>query len=173
MMKLIISGFLLLSVFLFPSKSIRKEKIVGKVQSGDIVFRLGHGFISESMRKFSLKDPRYSHAGIVSIEEGRAIIYHLIGGESSVSVIRKESLENFCSPEEAASFAVYRAALTNAQINLVDSLNRHYYKAKLPYDSRFDFSTDSALYCTEYVYKVLSYACGKDILISSSTLSVQ
>ena len=154
MMKLIISGFLLLSVFLFPSKSIRKEKIVGKVQSGDIVFRLGHGFISESMRKFSLKDPRYSHAGIVSIEEGRAIIYHLIGGESSVSVIRKESLENFCSPEEAASFAVYRAALTNAQINLVDSLNRHYYKAKLPYDSRFDFSTDSALYCTEYVYKV-------------------
>jgi hypothetical protein len=144
-----------------------------KVLPGDIVFRLGHGFISESMRKFSLKDPRYSHAGIIGIEKGRAIVYHLLGGESSLSVIRKESLQDFCSPEEAASFAVYRTALTNEQVNLVDSLNHYYFKTKLPYDSRFDLSTDSAMYCTEYVYKVLSHVCGKNILISSSILSGQ
>src|SRR5262249_31696313 len=63
------------------------------IQSGDIVFRLGHGFVSECMKKFSLHDPRYSHAGIISVEKGRAVVYHLLGGESSQTVMQKESLE--------------------------------------------------------------------------------
>jgi hypothetical protein len=166
------------SVMLFSSsrfvncieKAAPKE--FDKVQIGDIVFRLGHGFISESMRKLSLKDPKYSHAGIISMENGKAVVYHLLGGESSASIIQKELLENFCSPAEAASFAVYRPSLNQAQIKSVDSLNQFYFRTKLKYDSRFDLTTDSAMYCTEYVYKVLNRATGKNnILISSSMLS--
>ena len=141
------------------------------VHSGDIVFRLGHGFMSEALRKFSLKDPRYSHTGVISIENGEPVVYHLLGGESSVSVIQKESLKNFCSKAEAASFAVYRAALSETQIKSLDSLNHFYFRTKLRYDSQFDLTTDSAMYCTEYVYKALSKVSEKNILISSSILS--
>ena len=143
----------------------------GIVQSGDIVFRLGHGFMSESLRKFSLKDSRYSHAGMISVENGRPVVYHLLGGESSASVIKRESLENFWSKDEAASFAVYRTSLSEARKKSVDSLNQYYFGIKLPYDSRFDLTTDSAMYCTEYVYKVLSKATEGNIFISSSILS--
>lgn len=166
-----------LTLFSFSGFVNRTEKTtlppeLVNVQTGDIVFRLGHGFISESLRKFSLKDPRYSHAGIISIENGKAVVYHLLGGESSVSVIRKESLEKFCSRSEAASFAVYRASLSQAQKKSIDSLNQFYFRTRLRYDSQFDFTTDSAMYCTEYVYKVITEAIGKNnILISSSMLS--
>jgi hypothetical protein len=158
------------------SKRIQEEKInnffrADAVRSGDVVFRLGHGFISESMRKLSLKDPRYSHAGIISIENGLPIVYHLLGGEASASVIKKEQLKNFCSAGEAKSFAVYRASLSDAQKKSVDSLNKFYFRIQLPYDNRFDLTTDSAMYCTEYVYKVLSKATKENILISSSILS--
>jgi hypothetical protein len=170
--------FCVLSMTLFFSAGFvnRAEKMalppeLSKVQSGDIVFRLGHGFISESMRKFSLTDPRYSHAGIIGVENGRAFVYHLLGGESSASVIQKESLEKFCSRNEAASFAVYRASLSQAQKKSVDSLNQFYFRTKLKYDSQFDLTTDSAMYCTEYVYKVLATITANKILISSSILS--
>lgn len=142
-----------------------------QVESGDIVFRLGYGFISESLKKFSLKDPRYSHAGIISVENGKPFVYHLLGGESSISVMRRESFEDFCSSSRAACFAVYRASLNSAQKKYIDSLNRYYFRIRLPYDSQFDLATDSAMYCTEYVYKVLSRAEGNNILISSSMLS--
>lgn len=157
---------------------VKKKEVIGEihvpfahVQSGDIVFRLGHGFMSEALRKFSLKDPRYSHTGIISMENGEPFVYHLLGGESSVSVIQKESLEKFCSKTEAASFAVYRASLTEAERKTIDTLNHFYFRTKLRYDSQFDLTTDSAMYCTEYVYKVLSKVSEKNILISSSILS--
>lgn len=149
-------------------KNLLKEN---PVQTGDVVFRLGHGFISESMRKFSLKDPRYSHAGIISLENGKPLVYHLLGGETSVSVLKKEPLNKFCSEAVAASFAVYRASLTDVQKKSIDSLNRYYFRIQLPYDSRFELTTDAAMYCTEYVYKILSEVGGKNILISSSMLS--
>ena len=98
-------------------KPVQPPELIN-VQTGDIVFRLGHGFISESMRKFSLKDPRYSHAGIISIENGKPVVYHLLGGESSTTTIQKESLEKFCSHTEAASFAVYRTSLSLSLIHI-------------------------------------------------------
>ena len=167
---------LLPALFFSPAFVNHKKKQaprleVNRVQSGDIVFRLGHGFISESMRKFSLKDARYSHTGIISMENGKPVVYHLLGGESSAAVIQKEPLEKFCSRNEAASFAVYRTSLNQAQKKSIDSLNQFYFHAKLEYDSQFDLTTDSAMYCTEYVYKVLSKATASKILISSSMLS--
>lgn len=152
-------------------KAEQVNNLLNNVQSGDIVFRLGHGFISESMRRFSLKDSRYSHTGIIGIENGKQVVYHLLGGESSVTVMQKESLDKFCSKNEAASFAVYRVSLNEAQKKSIDSLNQYYFRIKLPYDNRFDLAADSAMYCTEYVSKILSKVSGKNILISSSILS--
>ena len=142
-----------------------------KILSGDIIFRLGHGFISEALRTLSQRDQHYSHAGIISVENGMPYVYHLIGGESEASTIRREKLEDFCKPENAKSFAVYRILSDDLQRNIIDSLNHYYYHCTLPFDNRFDMNTDSAMYCTEYVYKVISQANDHNILITSSVLS--
>jgi len=163
----------------FPSKKKDSEyspvlnEIIGesKILSGDIVFRLGYGFVSETLCKLSQKDQSYSHAGIISIENGRPIVYHLIGGESEATHLRRESLEKFCNPTNAQSFALYRILLDDSQRKKVDSLNHYYYHCALPFDNQFDLNSDSAMYCTEFVYKILSNSTDGNFLITSSILS--
>lgn len=143
----------------------------GKIYSGDIVLRLGHGYISETLKSISQKDRQYSHAGIISVESGVPYVYHLIGSESDASTLRREMLTDFCSPSAAQSYALYHILLNDSQKNTVDSLNHYYYHCALPFDRRFDMETDSAMYCTEYVYKILSRASGGKFLVTSSELS--
>ncbi|MBK5286084.1 MAG: hypothetical protein JJE25_11850 [Bacteroidia bacterium] len=149
------------------------NQIVGnkKILSGDIVFRLGHGFVSETLRKLSQKDQSYSHAGIISIEDGRPMVYHLIGGEYEATTLRRESLDKFCEPISAQSFALYRILLNDSQRRKVDSLNHYYYHCALPFDNQFDLTTDSTMYCTEFVYKILSRSGEGKFSITSSMLS--
>ncbi|HLG35333.1 MAG TPA: hypothetical protein VI757_10665 [Bacteroidia bacterium] len=142
-----------------------------KIFSGDIVFRLGHGYISETLKSISRRDKRYSHAGIISIEHGVPYVYHLIGSESDAATLRKEMLTDFCLPSAAQSYSLYHITLNNLQKEAVDSLNHYYYHCALPFDKRFDMDTDSAMYCTEYVYKILFRASGGDFLVTSSELS--
>ena len=142
-----------------------------KICSGDIIFRLGHGYISETLKNISQKEQRYSHAGIISVEDGAPYVYHLIGSESDAETLRRETLNGFCKPSSAQSFALYHILLNVSQQHSVDSLNHYYYHCALPFDRRFDMDTDSAMYCTEYVYKILSRASGGNFLVTSSELS--
>ena len=158
-------------IALGPSYPLSEIISSHKILSGDIVFRLGHGFMSETLRTLSQKDPHYSHAGIISIENGVPYVYHLIGSESDSTTLRRESLDDFCKPRSAQSFAVYRILSEDLQRQTVDSLNQYYYHCALPFDRRFDMETDSAMYCTEYVWKILSRASGGNFLVTSSELS--
>jgi hypothetical protein len=185
-MKLFLTGTLLLTglvLTLWHNRSSEHEKTLQvsasiskiisshKILSGDVVFRLGHGFISETLRSLSQKDQRYSHAGVISIENGTPYVYHLIGSESDSTTLRKESLDDFCKPTSAQSFAVYQILSKELQRSTIDSLNQYYYHCALPFDRRFDMETDSAMYCTEYVYKILFRASGGYFLVTSSELS--
>lgn len=142
-----------------------------KIYSGDIVFRLGHGYISETLKNISQKDKRYSHAGIISIEKGMPYVYHLIGSESDITTLRRDLLTDFCLPSASQSYALYHTLLDDSQRMTADSLNHYYYHCALPFDRRFDMETDSAMYCTEYVYKILHRASRGEFLITSSELS--
>lgn len=156
-----------------PGKPDELSEIIssGKIRSGDVVFRLGHGYISETLKNISQKDKRYSHAGIISMENGIPYVYHLIGSESDAETLRRETLAGFCMPASAQAFALYHVLSDDLQRHTVDSLNHYYYHCELPFDRRFDMETDSAMYCTEYVYKILSRASGGIFLVTSSELS--
>ncbi|MEP7168319.1 MAG: YiiX/YebB-like N1pC/P60 family cysteine hydrolase [Bacteroidota bacterium] len=147
--------------------------IKNKIQTGDIVLRNGKGFISDVFRQFSLKDKSYSHAGIISIEDDKIFVYHILQGmeqKSEVSgqkskdaginesYLRKELLESFCNSNNNSAYAIYRYDLSkNAKEKIIDKLES-FSKKKIIFDSHFDLDTDSAMYCTELVYKAIEAA---------------
>ena len=132
----------------------------GLLRSGDLVFRHGRGIVSEMVLRFSLRDARYSHAGILSLEGDTAYVYHALGGEGSQVPLRKETLESFCRPAGASAFGVYRLDLTAAQQRRLLAAAQQAYRSKIPFDTRYDLRSDSAFYCTEFVYRMLQQASG-------------
>jgi permuted papain-like amidase YaeF/Yiix C92 family enzyme len=130
-----------------------------KLQSGDVILRSGKGFISDVFRQLSSGDKKYSHAGIISIEEHKVFVYHILGGETKQgSQIRKELLDSFCAEKNNKAFAVYRYDLANEEKkNMLNNLQLLFSK-KITFDPHFDLATDSAMYCTELVYKVVEAA---------------
>jgi hypothetical protein len=142
--------------------------IPGTIQSGDIIFRDGRGAISSIFRNMSLTNQSYSHAGIIHIENNIPFVFHIIGGEGRKSIIRKELLSEFCSNREALSYAIYRTDLENWKI---DSFAGELYRQKIMFDTKFDLLTDDKMYCTEFVYKVLVKASGKDNFLPLTTVN--
>jgi hypothetical protein len=139
------------------------------IHSGDIIFRDGRGIISKTFKKFSLKDPRFSHAGIIHKESGSVFVYHIIGdAQNKNENMRKELLSNFISPLQANGFAIYRSGLNPEKI---DSLSAVLFNKKIQFDSSFDLNTDDKMYCTEFVYKVLSIVSGQNNFIPLNSVN--
>lgn len=174
---------LLVAIFMFSFTSIRqKNPLIVKTaryagssipdslfQSGDLIFRDGRGFISMAFRKLSLKDPRYSHAGIIHREAGEIYVYHVLGGEGgSCNTMRKEPLVSFCSPFQSNGFGVYR---TDQDADRIDSLASVFFNRKIEFDEAFDLVSDEKMYCTELVYKILTRVSGIDNFLPLTTLS--
>src|SRR3954465_12223690 len=72
------------SAMTFPSRPEVKCVVpnIDRLKSGDIIFRHGKGIISDFFARLSEKDHRYSHAGIIHIENNIVYVYHLTGGDS-------------------------------------------------------------------------------------------
>ena len=135
------------------------RSIKDRFQSGDIILRNGKGFISDVFRQFSLEDKKYSHAGIINVEENKIFVYHILGGETKKRMqIRKELLDYFCTPEDNNSFAVYRYDLSGEEKKSMLKNLQLLASKKIVFDPHFDLATDSAMYCTELVYKVVEAA---------------
>jgi len=159
-----------------PAEVIDQEWMKAKPQatlhSGDLVFRHGRGAISNMLMHLSLKDARYSHAGIIHVEHGKAFVYHMIGGEENPSSkMRKDPIEVFCGPGDAHSFGIYRLDLDSGQLAGMDSLAESYYYSGLEFDTHFDLNTDEKMYCSEFVYKVIRHVVRDEKYLSLSVVS--
>jgi hypothetical protein len=145
---------------------------ISKLHTGDLIFRYGRGFISEALMSLNQKEKKYSHAGIIKIENGNAFVYHAIGGQENESnKLRKDLLRDFCKPANAYSFGIYKLDISSVQRETIDSLANYYFKFGLEFDTDFDLNTDSKMYCTEFVYKVFSIALRNGNFLSSSSIS--
>ncbi|CAN5352852.1 hypothetical protein BH11BAC1_BH11BAC1_05260 [soil metagenome] len=151
--------------------SIAKPDIT-KLKAGDLIFRHGRGFISNALMSLGQREKKYSHSGIISIENGRVLVYHAIGGEENISnKLRKDPLSVFCEPADVHAFGIYRTDLNEKQIDAVMSLVSTYFQRGLEFDTKFDLATDDKMYCTELIYKVFLGALGKQNYISLSTIT--
>ena len=159
-------NFIELEKTTYSEKNIQRDWLQAKpvaeiLKTGDLILRHSRGTISNMLVHFSLRDSRYSHAGIISVEEGKVYVYHALGGEVTVnSNIRKETVEKFCDPSSVHSFGIYRLDLNDQQIEQADFLVKDLFRKKIPFDTKYDLKTDSAMYCTEFVYKVLTRVSG-------------
>lgn len=144
------------------------DSVSGILQTGDLVFRRGNDFASQTFANINREDRRFSHVGLVSVENNQAFIFHAIGGSFNPDQkIKKESFKVFAAPDQNRSFGIYRADDTNATKipAMLDSL----YHAGVPFDLMFDMKTNDRLYCSEMVYKVLQ-KCRPDLDIKTSKL---
>lgn len=129
------------------------------VKDGDLILRTGKDFISLTLRQFSVQNKTYSHSGIVRIIHGKIYVYNAIGGEDNPNArLRKDNFESFVNPEQNSGFAICQFQLTGEQHHRLDSIADKYYELRIKFDMKFDLKTDSAMYCAEFVYKVLNRA---------------
>ncbi len=142
------------------------------LHTGDLIFRHSRGIISNMLISFSQHEKKYSHVGFISIENNKAYVYHSIGGEENVSnKLRRDPLELFCNPSTVHSFGIYRLDLNEDQFLDLDSCVKEAYRKGLEFDTKFDFASDSKMYCTEFVYKTITKVVHRRNYLALSAVS--
>ena len=145
---LLISGF---SIFFYkqqppPAPRKRNNDIIPHLQHGDILLRSGAGVWSKYFRDFSPTDKRFSHVGIVCIENNEIKVLHSEGddltGNGSVEFV---SLDTFIG--ESKDIGISRLKNTDPNI-FVQAAGKYQHQ---PFDWKFDADDKSAIYCTELV----------------------
>jgi hypothetical protein len=142
------------------------------LHSGDLIFRHGRGAISDAFAFFSRRESKYSHAGIIHVENEKVYVIHAIGGEENpANKLRKDPLEVFCNPNNVTAFGIYHLDLNSAQLQKIDSIGLLEFKNGLEFDTKFDLQTDDKMYCTEFVYKAIGQVTRHDKYLSLSKVS--
>lgn len=140
------------------------------LQDGDIVFRTGTDVLAGLVLAHG-KESRFSHVGLIIRRTDSWTVFHSTPAEPGVTGgVHAELLEDFASNQVAAQVGFFR----------IDGLNEHmrqrikeYLLSQLgkPFDYRFQYSDDSAQYCTELVLKALRNA-GIDLEPSMARVQV-
>src|SRR5436190_4122679 len=87
------------------------------LKDGDVVLRLHNGPVSEIIRDFNRVDKSYSHAGVVLMEGGCPMVYHIMPSEDNrKGIIRKEAFLQFCNPAENSGYGIYRYQLSRKEL---------------------------------------------------------
>lgn len=142
-----------------PSKNVLPALQGDRWKEGDIVLRRGKSLISQLLRRMSLHDQTFSHAGILFKESGKWKVLHAIGGEGSkVDGIRSDDIETYCSVNETDTVAFFRVI---GEPKLGQRIVRSALALRMDctgFDTDFDLTTDDKLYCTEFVRKAIQNA---------------
>jgi len=120
------------------------------LHSGNIILRRGYGMDSIVAANFSNAEKRYSHAGIIIIENDKVFVIHsqesLPKGYDGVV---KESLSSYL--KDVKIWAVYKFDIINSQKVL--EYMKMMLKKNIKFDMDFDIKTNDKMYCSEFIYK--------------------
>lgn len=129
------------------------------VHSGDMITRLGTDITSEMLRHMNQTDRSFSHCGIASIEHDTIFVYHAIGGEFNPDQkLKRESLYSFCHPSANKALGIFNMQMDSSAAVRLMGIVQSIYAAGIPFDMKFDYTTDDRLYCAEFVAKSYSRA---------------
>lgn len=121
------------------------------LQDGDILFLMGEGYILMGTVNFSklstdLANSNYSHMGVIAIEDGRAVVYHM--GHAGIT---REPFGQMIARRRTHSAAVQRPTRVDQQTRLAAvEYCRRVKQGKKAFDRNFRLDNDS-LYCSELV----------------------
>jgi hypothetical protein len=148
---------LILSVFVFILMPRGKPVILHEtntlyeiVEDGDIICRLGDRFWSQLFKDLSTKDKRYSHMGIIRVNNGLITVIHAEGDTGhGKDFVHEVTLEEFI--KIARAIGIYR--INDVDRSKISGLAIEY--MGIPFDWQFDMNDESKLYCTELLYVIL------------------
>ena len=120
------------------------------VRDGDVICRLGDRLWSLYFKDVSPADKRYSHMGIIRINNGVITVIHAEGDTGhGRDFVNEVPLEDFI--KTARAIGVYRIKDTDGKE--LSNLALEY--LGIPFDWQFNMFDDSKLYCTELLYVLL------------------
>ena len=154
---IIIFTILILIIFIFiimprgkPVVLIKEDVFYGILKNGDIICRLGDRLWSQIFKDFSADDKRFSHIGIIRINNERITVIHAEGTtKPGKDFVKEESLYDFL--KVARAIGIYR--IMDLDGNKISGLAMEY--INVPFDWKFDMGDTSELYCTELLYIIL------------------
>ena len=154
---IVIFTILILLIFVFiimprgkPVELIKENTFYGILEDGDIICRLGDRLWSQIFKDFSIDDKRFSHIGIIRINNDRITVIHAEGTtKSGKDFVKEEPLDDFL--KVARTIGIYR--MTDLDGNKISGFAMEY--IGVPFDWKFDMSDASELYCTELLYIIL------------------
>lgn len=133
------------------------DALAGIVDEGDIILRYGNGFWSPFFRNVSRYEKRFSHAGVVVMENGTFFVVHASAHEmNGVGCVSCVSLRQFLSV--SSDYAVYRFE-TEKNVRWRIAENAKSYIGR-PFDSSFNIADKNRVYCTELVMHSVNDAVG-------------
>ena len=135
--------------------------------SGDIICRLGNGYFSNLFRLNAGDAKRFSHIGLIQKQNDSIYVYHTEASElNGVGGVCKHTLDVFL--EEAEDYAVYRYASDTTVTHKIVAQALYYFNANVPFDLAFDLSSDSTLYCSEYIANCINLTTAENQITPST-----
>jgi hypothetical protein len=152
-----------------PLEQIREAELM--LKEGDLVVRDGQEFTSQIIKNFNRHNKNYSHAGMVFIEDGQPVVYHILPGEENPSEkLIRDSLSRFGNPRKNGGFAIYRYNLNAAEVTELHTQFKEWYAQGIKFDSLFNLRTDDRMYCSEMIRKGLAKATNQRIVPGTTKL---
>lgn len=85
------------------------------IQSGDLIFRRGEGFISDIATNMSPHDKKYSHVGMILVQNNKTFVIHSQNDkDKNFDGVVKEEYNNFIA--KALYFSIFRLNLPKKKI---------------------------------------------------------
>jgi hypothetical protein len=156
----------------YKEEQVQKNIFVLKdsVQEGDLIVRLTDELISQQVRQLNEKDKSYSHSGIVIKRDGKNFVCNINPDEAGADTVRFEPLDSFINPHKNLSCALYRYDLTaKERTDFINELNRDH-DEHVRFDKTYNLATDTALYCSEMIYKALNKATNNRLPLKTSLI---
>ena len=133
-----------------------KKQSSSSLKNGDIIFIVNPAGQGKAIQLATKS--KYTHVGIVFIENGKTYVYH------AVEPVSKSELEDFVGMSADGTYSVKRlkdqSVLTSSVI--AQMKNEATQKLGIHYDLGFNWS-DEELYCSEYVWKLYEHALKLEI----------
>lgn len=133
------------------------------IQEGDIILRMGEGWLSQFIGKCLHDTIRVSHCGIlVKSVAGDWEVIHVLSREvSDTGGVQSCSLDQFTADSERGSIRIVRFRLDT--MHVLAEKARYYLGRKIPFDYQFDCQDSSAFFCSELPLHILKYNMGVDL----------
>ena len=120
------------------------------LHNGDLIFRCGRSTNSFAVY-LADKNTEFTHVGIICIENQTPYVIHSV--PSKTNLIQKETITSFLNSNNTSKFAIYRSSFKQVKLDEVVIVANSYYINKYEFDSKYDLTTNTKLYCTEMILK--------------------